>query len=372
MRRTAPIIQRIDWLTVAIVVILMAIGLFNVASATAGADAVDWFDWGSKQGKQFMWVALALILAGLILVIEGEFFIRTAAIYYFVNLLLLVAVLAVGRTIGGAKSWFSFGSIGIQPSEFAKTGTALMLAWLLSRNNERISNRNNLVKAILIVAIPAGLILLQPDAGTVLVFGGMILVFYREGLSGNVLIAVFCALLIAIATILTGASLFEYPAIGSASAVGILWFILAVLGTFIWSMIPQWVLPRKRKRVRRAVVFSFIAGLVMSAALHTGLEEVLKPHQKDRIHVLFGIDVGNPDADYNIRHAKAAVSSGSLDRKGLPPRSDDRLWFRTRARNGLYLLHNRRRVGVCRNRLYTAALYLIDAANSAFSGAPTK
>ena len=316
MRRTAPIIQRIDWLTVAIVVILMAIGLFNVASATAGADSVDWFDWGSKQGKQFMWVALAMILAGLILVIEGEFFIRTAAIYYFVNLLLLVAVLAVGRTIGGAKSWFSFGSIGIQPSEFAKTGTALMLAWLLSRNNERISNRNNLVKAILIVAIPAGLILLQPDAGTVLVFGGMILVFYREGLSGNVLIAVFCALLIAIATILTGASLFEYPAIGSASAVGILWFILAVLGTFIWSMIPQWVLPRKRKRVRRAVVFSFIAGLVMSAALHTGLEEVLKPHQKDRIHVLFGIDVGNPDADYNIRHAKAAVSSGSWTGKG--------------------------------------------------------
>jgi len=68
--------------------------------------------------------------------------------------------------------------------------------------------------------------------------------------------------------------------------------------------------------VRRAVVFSFIAGLVMSAALHTGLEEVLKPHQKDRIHVLFGIDVGNPDADYNIRHAKAAVSSGSWTGKG--------------------------------------------------------
>ena len=61
MRRTVPIIQRIDWLTVAMVIILMALGLFNVASATAGADSVDWFDWGSKQGKQFILVALAIL-----------------------------------------------------------------------------------------------------------------------------------------------------------------------------------------------------------------------------------------------------------------------------------------------------------------------
>jgi len=104
MRRTAPIIQRIDWLTVGIVLSLMFLGLFNIASATAGADAVEWFDWGGKQGKQIIWVGSALLLAAMILVIEGEFFIRTSIINYGVNLLLLLAVLAVGRTIGGAKS----------------------------------------------------------------------------------------------------------------------------------------------------------------------------------------------------------------------------------------------------------------------------
>jgi rod shape determining protein RodA len=316
MRRTAPIIQRIDWLTVGIVVILMFMGLFNIASATSGADAVEWFDWGGKQGKQIIWVVTALLLAAMILVVEGEFFIRTSIINYGVNLLLLLAVLAVGRTIGGAKSWFTFGSVGIQPSEFSKTGTALMLAWLLSRSTERISNRNNLVKALLVVALPAGLILLQPDAGTVLVFGGLIFVFYREGLSGNVLIAVFCALLITIATILTGASTSAYPFIGDHSAIGWFWLVLSGLGSVVWFMIPMWVLPRKRKRVRRGVLFSFIAGLAFSASLNVGLENVLKPHQKDRIYVLFGIDVGNPDADYNIRHAKAAISSGGLTGKG--------------------------------------------------------
>ena len=316
MRRTSPIIQRIDWLTVAIVTSLMVIGLFNVASATAGADAVEWFDFGGKQGKQFIWVTIALLLGAIILVIEGEFFIRTAAIHYTINLLLLALVLAIGRTIGGAKSWFTFGGIGIQPSEFAKTGTALMLAWLLSRSDERISNRNHLIKALLIVAIPIGMILLQPDAGTVLVFGGLIFVFYREGLSGNVLIAVFCALLITVATILTGASQQDYPIWGNDSAVGVFWLVLTCLGVFVWSMIPQWVVPRNRKRIRKGVILSFAGGLAFSVALHMGMEQVLKPHQKDRIHVLFGIDVGNPDADYNIRHAKAAISSGHWTGKG--------------------------------------------------------
>lgn len=317
MRRTAPISQRIDWLTAALVVILMTVGLFNVASATAGADAVEWFDTGSKLGKQFIFVGLSLFLAFLLLIIEGEFFIRTSVIHYSLNVVLLLAVLAVGRTIGGAKSWFSFGSVGIQPSEFAKTSTALMLAWLLSRNNERFHQFANLFKAIAIVSLPAGLVLLQPDAGTVLVFTGLILVFYREGLSGNVLIAVFCALLITVATILSGASTVPYPWIGAASGAWILWTVLALLGAFLWTTVPQWTVPRRRKRTRNAVLFSFITALLLSVTLQFGLEEILRPHQKDRIHVLFGIDVGNPDADYNIRHAKAAISSGGLSGKGF-------------------------------------------------------
>lgn len=316
MRRTAPIFQRIDWFTAAAVLALMIIGLFNVASATSGADAVDWFDWSNKQGKQIIWVSIGILFAAVILLIEGEFFIKTAVIHYGINLLTLLAVLAIGKTVGGAKSWFSFGNVGIQPSEFAKTGTALMLAWLLSRTSEKIATRDNLIKSILVIGIPAGLILLQPDAGTVLVFGGLIFVFYREGLSGNVLIGVFSALLITVATILTGANQLNYPIIGNHSAVFVLWGVLLGIGMALWITTPYWIVPRRRKFVRRVILFSGIASIGFSGMLHGGMEKALKPHQRDRIHVLFGIDVGNPDADYNIRHSKAAIGSGSWTGKG--------------------------------------------------------
>jgi len=123
-------------------------------------------------------------------------------------------------------------------------------------------------------------------------------------------------MLITIATILTGASMSSYPFIGEYSAIGWFWLVLCGLGSLVWFMVPMWVMPRRRKRVRRGVLFSFIAGLAFSISLNAGLENVLKPHQKDRIYVLFGIDVGNPDADYNIRHAKAAISSGGFTGKG--------------------------------------------------------
>jgi rod shape determining protein RodA len=132
-----------------------------------------------------------------------------------------------------------------------------------------------------------------------------------------VLIAVFCALLLLIATILTGSSSYDYPGLGTQSAIGWLWLILVFLGALIWKLIPGWVVPRNRKRVRKATLVSFTLALAFSAGVHSGLEGMLKTHQKERIYVLFGIDVGNPDADYNIRHAKAAVSSGSWTGTGF-------------------------------------------------------
>ena len=316
MRRTQSIGQRIDWLTLSIIGILMLIGWLNVASATAGASPVDWFDWGSKQGKQLIWILICSVLAIVILNIEGEFFIRTSILHYVINVALLLAVLVIGKKVGGARSWFGFGSISIQPSEFAKPSAALLLAWLLSRGDGKLRNMKTLLQSLAIVGIPAALTLLQPDAGTTLVFGGLIFALYREGLSGNVLIAGFCALLVTIASILTGASMLDYPLIGSQSAVGLLWMIFVIVGLLVWQLIPNMVVPRNRKRVKRTALISLAASILLSAGVHTGLEQ-LPRHQRERVQVLFGLDVSNPDADYNIRHAKAAIGSGGLSGKGF-------------------------------------------------------
>jgi rod shape determining protein RodA len=316
MRRSQSIGQRIDWITIIIVGILMILGWLNIASATSGASAVDWFDWNSKQGKQLIWIIICGILGVIILSIEGEFFIRTTILHYLINLLLLFAVLLIGKKVGGARSWFGFGSVSIQPSEFAKPSVALLLAWLLSRGDGKLRDLKTLVQSVAIVGIPASLVLLQPDAGTTLVFGGLIFALYREGLSGNVLIAGFCALLVMIASILTGAGTIDYPWIGSQSAIGLLWIILLIIGLITWQLIPNMVVPRKRRKVRTTTWVSVLATILFSAGVHTGLEQ-LPRHQKERVQVLFGFDVSNPDADYNIRHAKAAIGSGGLSGKGF-------------------------------------------------------
>lgn len=316
MSRHVNIRSRLDWVTIGLVAVLALLGWLNIASSTSGGEAVDWLAIEGKHGKQLLWIGVCAVLAFLVLNIEGEFFIRTSILSYLGMLVMLAAVLAVGKVIGGARSWFAFGSFSLQPSEFAKSTTALMLAYLLSRGDGKLHSIKTRLQAIAVVGLPAGLILLQPDAGTVLVFGGFVFALYREGLSGNVLVVAFAALVVAVATILTGAAVVHYPIIGAATGVYFLWAVLVVGGGAVVWFIIQSSLPRQRKRIRQWSLLALIGALGFSIALHTGMEKVLAPHQRDRIHVLFGIDVGNPDADYNIRHAKAAIGSGGLTGKG--------------------------------------------------------
>ncbi|MDA9864293.1 rod shape-determining protein RodA, partial [Flavobacteriales bacterium] len=158
--------------------------------------------------------------------------------------------------------------------------------------------------------IPAGLILLQPDAGTVLVFLGFVFAMYREGLSGAVLIVGFAAVVMAVLTILSGAGDLTYPFVGEANGIYRFWILFLVLGAGGIALIRNATLPRYRARITTQAVISTIAALLFSVVMHLALEEVLRPHQRERIQVLFGLEVDNPDADYNIRHAKTAIGSG--------------------------------------------------------------
>ena len=315
-RRESSIRRNIDWITISIVAVLMFFGWINILSATSNLEILDWLDWSGKGGKQLMWITICFVLGFIIINIESEFFIRTSIIQYILTLLLLIAVLIIGKKIGGARSWFDLGGFSLQPSEFAKPTTALILAWYLSRDSTKWRSIKVRLISLFLIGMPAGLILLQPDAGTVLVFAGFIFVLYREGLSGNVLIVGFVGLLLSIATILIGVTTFHYPYFGVGSGIGLFWILWLVVGALVIYLLKELSVPRKRKRVAVWSIVSLIAGLIMSVGLHTGMEKMLKTHQKERIHVLFGIDVNNPDADYNIRHAKAAIGSGGLTGKG--------------------------------------------------------
>ena len=313
--RRASILSQLDWPTLMLVIALVTLGWLNIVSATAEAEVV--WDLGGKAGKQLIWMGVCTVLMTGLLAVEGEFYIRTSVLHYLVVLVLLAAVLVVGKKVGGARSWFGVGSFGIQPSEFAKTATSLMVAWYLSRDGRPWRTLKTRLQSLAIIAIPAGLILLQPDAGTVLVFGGFVFVLYREGLSGNVLLLGVSALVLSVLTILFGASASWYPFVGMDTGFWWLLISLAVLGTLVLMLVRAATLPRFRKRTTRWGVLLLMGGMLFSTGLHMGMENILKKHQRERIHVLFGIDVDNPDADYNIRHAKAAIGSGGWTGKGF-------------------------------------------------------
>ena len=296
------------------VLALVLLGWLNIVSATAEAEVV--WDMGGKAGKQLIWMGVCAVLMLGLLAVEGEFFIRTSVLHYIVVLALLAAVLVIGKKVGGARSWFGVGSFGIQPSEFAKTATALMVAWFLSRDGRPWRTFATRLQSLAIIALPAGLILLQPDAGTVLVFGGFVFVLYREGLSGNVLLVGVSAIVLAVLTILFGASESWYPFAGTTTGFWWLLISLAVFGTLLLLLVRAATLPRFRSRTTTWGTLFLLGGMVFSTGLHLGMENILKKHQRDRIHVLFGIVVDNPDADYNIRHAKAAIGSGGWTGKG--------------------------------------------------------
>jgi len=312
--RRLHLTSRLDWVTLLTVVALVLLGWLNIVSATAEAEVV--WDLGGKAGKQLIWMGVCAILMVGLLAVEGEFFIRTSVLPYLIVLALLAAVLVVGKKVGGARSWFGVGSFGIQPSEFAKTATALMVAWFLSRDGRPWRTLATRLQSTALIAMPAGLILLQPDAGTVLVFGGFVFVLYREGLSGNVLLIGVSALVLAVLTILLGASESWYPFVGTST--GFWWFLVALtlLGTGALLFARAATLPRYRKRTAVWGSVLLAGSMAFTTGLHLGMENLLQRHQRERIYVLFGIDVDNPDADYNIRHAKAAIGSGGWTGKG--------------------------------------------------------
>lgn len=317
LRAKRNILRNLDWLTIGLYAALVVLGLFIIYSTNYDPDGRTLFNLNSDPGRQLIWIGICVVICVVLLNTEGEFFIRFSVISYVLVALSLVLVLLIGKKVGGARAWLGFGSLGIQPSEFSKTTIALLLAWFISRPGTRLKSLSTRVKVLLIIGLPAGLILLQPDVGTLLVFAAYVFALYREGLSGNILIVGFGTAILAVVAILAGAADVNYPFIGQDSGIYVLVFVLIMIGVLALLAVRNFVLPRYRKHNYRIVLATLVGAMVLSLGVKTVIEDVMRPHQRERIYVLFGMDVENPDADYNIRHAKAAIGSGGWTGKGF-------------------------------------------------------
>ncbi|HCN83953.1 MAG TPA: rod shape-determining protein RodA, partial [Sphingobacteriaceae bacterium] len=178
----------VDWITFLIYFALCIIGWFNIHSAVYDPQYPDIIDLHTNYGKQFIFIISAFALAIVILLLDSKFFSTLAFPVYVITILLLILVLIVGRNVGGNQAWIPIGSFRLQPSEFAKFSTVLVLAKYLSSSTTKIQDFRSQLMCGVIIFVPIILIMMQPDTGSALAFISLVLVMYREGLSGYILV----------------------------------------------------------------------------------------------------------------------------------------------------------------------------------------
>ena len=297
MQRRTNILGKIDWLTVFLYGILVFFGWISIYSNSPDEATTRIFDLSVKHGKQLLWIALAVMLAIVILIIDAKFFSTFAFWLYFLTLITLIGVLLFGKTVAGSRSWFQIGSFAIQPAEFAKFTTALALAAYLSKLNIDMHNLKTKVIAVTIILLPALLIFMQNDTGSALVYFSFAIVLYREGLSGAIFIIGLIMAILFITTLLFSK-----------------FFVLAALALLLILSLVLFKRWRKNWKLTFSV-FILAAAFVMS--VNYAFEHVLEPHQKTRINVLMGIEKDTRGAGYNVNQSMIAIGSGGLTGKGF-------------------------------------------------------
>lgn len=360
MSRNTNIVHRIDWLTVALYLVLVVFGWLNIYGASYDFDQTNIFDFSQRTGKQFVWILTAIGLSGIILLIDGRFYHYFAYYIYAFVLLLLIATIFLATDIKGSKSWLVLGPISFQPAELAKMATALALAKYMSGYNYTINTWRDLVIPALLLFVPFALIILQKETGSALVFVTFLLVFYREGMNGVVLfllllsivlfvlvikysqililgtggalgIVLVASLLISI--LLIYSSLYQkQSAIASKGAIFTLvvggiayllnfWvpvrFDYVAMGTMV-AIAGMLIFVGIAQRLQNSILIGVVAlgALGFSYSAKYLFDEVLQPHQQIRIEVLLGMKEDLMGAGYNVNQSKIAIGSGGFFGKG--------------------------------------------------------
>ena len=295
---------QLDWIAVIIFTALVIFGYFNILSASTSGEFTSYFDITKPYGKQLLFMIGSLLLITVILSVDAKFYERFASILYLGSVLSLIGLFIVGKQINGATSWYDFGGLTLQPSEFAKFATALALAKYISDLQTNIKERRDQVRATILVGLPAVLILLQNDAGSTIVFGSLFFVFYREGIPQYYLLfGVFLTIL--------GISTLKFSAIATNS-------VIAVSLLFY-----QFFIKRKKKKFRGTIAL-LVCSICLSFSVEWAYTKVLQKHQQDRIGLWLRLEKDTEklqamkrNISYNLNESEKAISSGGAFGKGF-------------------------------------------------------
>lgn len=355
----------LDWLTIFIYVVLLALGWMSVCGASYDFDAAgNILDFSTRSGMQIVWIGSSLLLAFLILMTDDRLIESLSYIIYICFLVLLFVTPFLAHDIKGSMSWIKIGSFSIQPAEFAKFGVSLCLAKVMSTYGFDVRNWRDFVICIVLIVIPMGLIILQKETGSALVYSALFLMLYREGMPGCLLFTAISAVVYFVVGVrFADAPLFgiEQMSLGHALVmiliqiftVGFIWVyrqgaralarrilfyalitdVAAVLfARFVYPCNAVWAMVFVCGATAiyllylslrdRALPYCLIALFTLGSmgffySADFVLNRVMEPHQQTRIRVLLGLEDDPRGAGYNVIQAKIAIGSGGLEGKGF-------------------------------------------------------
>lgn len=354
------IFEGIDWVLTLLYILLVGFGWINIYASSSTEDTRDFFDFSTKYGKQLIFICCSIPLIIIILFFNSKFYERFASVLYVISLLMLVGLFIFGKKINGATSWYSFGNIGLQPSEFSKVFTALALAKLMSDRKYNLRIIKNQLKTFIIIFLPAFFIALQPDMGSVLIYFAFFFVLNREGLTLAYLVLGFLSIVLFLLTIYFGTNFVLTLFFSNIPLILIfkLFFkdenftrasnlkrIIASLLLFCLS-VTLFILTIYHHNIMIFIVLILHIILILFYAIInkdkylilfntlkiTGLyilisvfisgigyfyNNVIEQHQKDRFDILLGKTKDLKGKGYNTYQAELTISSGGLWGKGF-------------------------------------------------------
>ncbi|MEO0311512.1 MAG: hypothetical protein RIQ89_1169 [Bacteroidota bacterium] len=296
-RNEGNILKNSDGILIGLFLFMILAGWLSIYAAVYNDEHKSIFDLSQRYGKQALFIGGTLLIAVFIMVIDGKFWAAFSFPIYLLLILLLISVFVFGSDIKGSRSWIKFGEFGLQPAEFAKFATCLALAKYLSTLGIRFQDAKTKIISSMLIGLPFIIIILQNETGGALVFASFILVLYREGLSGNILLLGLLGIILFILTLLVKKTILLII----IGAVALLFFLMA------------------RKKWKNILVI--ISGALLAASLVFSVDyafhNVLQEHQRTRINVLLGKQEDLKGAGYNVNQSKIAIGSGGFLGKGF-------------------------------------------------------
>ena len=361
--RNASLYKSVDWVIIALYLVLVICGWFSVCGASYTYGEPDFFGPDTRAGKQMMWIGCALGVGFVLLMLEKKLYELLAYFIYGAVILLLILTLFVAPDIKGSHSWLRLGGgVNLQPAEFAKAATALALAKYMNNYSFSLHRTRDFLVVMALIFLPMGIIVLQKETGSALVFLSFFLMLYREGISGAVLFSGVCAVVFFIVGIrFSDITLWNMPTpvgkfvvmlliqICTAGMVGvytrrkplawwlfggslgltlltllfsgyvipfdITWVQLGICGVMVAVLCYLWL----RERINNFVYIALftLGSLAFFYSSDFVFARVLQPHQKVRIEVVLGMKEDLSGAGYNVNQSKIAIGSGGLTGKGF-------------------------------------------------------